>query len=248
MISGGSRIPEQTVQPTTTRQPSLPEDDGLATSLRGFGPIGIFSMLVILLPGNVTLGHLVALPVSALLALVWARLSYTPWRALGYVQPKHWFGTLTYGIVFGIAFKILMKSLVMPLLGAEPLNSTYHFLVGNRGMLFAAAWAMLVAGFGEETVFSGYLFERGAKLFGCSAAARVGTVLLTSALFGAAHYADQGLTGAEQGAITGLVFGTIFANTGRIFFLMSAHAAFDLMALTLIYWDLESKVAHLVFR
>jgi membrane protease YdiL (CAAX protease family) len=102
-----------------------------------------------------------------------------------------------------------MKSLVMPVLGAEPINPTYHFLAGNRAML-TAAWAMLIASFGEETVFRGYLFERSAKLFGNSAAARARTGLLTSALFGAAHYADQGLTGAEQGVITGLVFGTIF--------------------------------------
>ena len=30
--------------------------------------------------------------------------------------------------------------------------------------------------------------------------------------------------------------------------LMVAHAAFDLTALTIIYWDLESAVAHLVFK
>jgi membrane protease YdiL (CAAX protease family) len=205
-------------------------------------------MLAILLPGNVRLGNLVAVPVSALLVLLWARLSYTPWRALGYVQPKSLFGTLTQGILFGIAFKILMKSLVLPVLGAEPVNPAYHFMAGNSAMLPAAAWAMLVAGFGEETVFRGYLFERSAKLFGRSAAARAGTVLLTAALFGAAHYVDQGLTGVEQGAITGLVFGAIFANTGRIYFLMSAHAAFDVTALTLIYLDIESKIAHLFFK
>jgi membrane protease YdiL (CAAX protease family) len=48
--------------------------------------------------------------------------------------------------------------------------------------------------------------------------------------------------------MTGLVFGTIFAVTGRIWMVMCAHAAFDLAALAMIYWDLESKVAHLVFK
>ncbi len=114
-------------------------------------------------------------------------------------------------------------------------------------MLPAAAWAMLVAGFGEETVFRGYLFERSAKLLGCSVAARAGP-FCSPLRYSAQHYADQRLTGAGQGVTTGLAFGTIFANTGRIFFLISAHAAFDLTALAIIYWDLESKVAHLVFR
>jgi hypothetical protein len=30
--------------------------------------------------------------------------------------------------------------------------------------------------------------------------------------------------------------------------LMIAHAAFDLTALALIYWNLETKVAHFVFN
>ena len=46
----------------------------------------------------------------------------------------------------------------------------------------------------------------------------------------------------------GLVFGTIFAIRKRIFMLMVAHAAFDVVAVLIIYWDLESYVAHLVFK
>ena len=54
--------------------------------------------------------------------------------------------------------------------------------------------------------------------------------------------------GVEQATIVGLVFGTIFAVTGRIWMLIVAHAAFDLTALAMIYWNLESTVAHLVFK
>jgi hypothetical protein len=52
----------------------------------------------------------------------------------------------------------------------------------------------------------------------------------------------------QQGMIVGLVFGAIFAVTGRIFMLMIAHATFDLTALAIIYWNLESAVAHLIFK
>jgi membrane protease YdiL (CAAX protease family) len=44
------------------------------------------------------------------------------------------------------------------------------------------------------------------------------------------------------------MLGTIFLATGRILVLMVAHAAFDLTALAIIYWNLECKVAHLVFN
>jgi membrane protease YdiL (CAAX protease family) len=104
------------------------------------------------------------------------------------------------------------------------------------------------AGFGEETVFRGYMFERFGKLFGSGVCARTLVVLLTSVWFGLAHYPVQGLAGVEQATIVGLVFGTIFTVTGRIWMLMFAHAAFDLTALAIIYWNLESDVAHLIFK
>jgi hypothetical protein len=58
----------------------------------------------------------------------------------------------------------------------------------------------------------------------------------------------QGLAGMEQAVITGLVFGTIYALTGRLWMLTWAHAAFDIAAVAIIYWNLETRVAHLVFR
>lgn len=227
--------------------PGLASDDRLAARRRGFGPTGIVAFAVILLSGTVSPGH-VAVPVGAILALAWARWSRTPWRAIGYVRPRSWPGTLAAGLVLGIALKIVMKAIVMPLLGADPINRAYHHLAGNRSMLPAAAWAMLVAGFGEETVFRGYLFERLGRLFGAGPAAKTAIVLLTTALFAAAHYPDQGLPGVEQAFFTGLVLGAIFAVTGRIAMVICAHAAFDLTALAFIYWDVESDVAHLIFK
>jgi membrane protease YdiL (CAAX protease family) len=227
--------------------PALPPDDRLAAELRGFGLLGIVAILVILLTGNVFVGSVVV-PIGAILALVWVRLSRTPWQEIGYVRPKSWIGAVATGLAFGIAFKFLMKATVMPLLGADPINRAYHHWAGNTAAMPAAVWAMLVAGFAEETVFRGYMFERLGKLLGRGGGAKTAIVLITSALFGLGHYAVQGLAGTEQAMITGLVFGTIFAVTGRIFMLMCAHTTFDLTALAIIYWNLESKVAHLVFR
>jgi membrane protease YdiL (CAAX protease family) len=137
----------------------------------------------------------------------------------------------------------------MPLLGAPPVNAAYHFLAGNRAALPGAIVTLgIAAGFGEETLFRGYFFERLGRRFGSSGKARIGIVVLTSVLFGLAHLADQGLAGAEQATITGLAFGTIFAMTGRIAVPMIAHAAFDLTALGIIYGNLETRVAHLFFR
>ena len=243
----------QEVTPLTRPEPVLelprdtsaapPADDRVAVALRGFGPLGILAILVILA------GNLVVAPLGAVLVLLWARRSGTPWRAIGYVRPQSWIRTVALGIAFGVVFKLSMKILVMPLLGADPINQAYHYLVGNTAALPGMLFAMIVgAGWGEETVYRGYLFERFGKLLGPGVRAKAVIVLLTAVGFGLLHYHEQGLAGAEQATIVGLVFGTIFAVTGRLWMPMIAHAAFDLTALAVIYWNLEAAVAHLIFK
>ena len=107
-------------------------------------------------------------------------------------------------------------------------------------MIVGACW-------GEETGFRGWMFERLGKLLGTGAGARIATVLVTSTWFGLDHYQVQGLAGVEQATLFGLVVGTLFIATKRIWPLVFVHAAFDLTAYALIYWDLETTVAHLVF-
>jgi membrane protease YdiL (CAAX protease family) len=217
-------------------------EDRLAAAMRGFGPVGILAILVVLA------GALLP-PLGAILSLVWVWLSRTPWREIGYVRPQSWTRTLIIGIVFGVAFKFLMKAVVMPLLGAPPINQAYHFLAGNTAALLGMLFVVIVnGGFGEEIFFRGWMFERLGQLFGSAVWAKIFIVLFTSILFSAAHYPDQGFPGVEQAMITGLTFGTIFAITGRIFMLMIVHAAFDVTALAMIYWDFETNVAHLIFK
>jgi uncharacterized protein len=221
-----------------------PADDRGAAALRGSVPASVLAIVVILLVGNVPL-----LPLGAILALAWVRWSRTPWQEIGYARPASWTLSLVAGVAFGIAFKLVMKALVMPLFGADPVNHAYHFLAGNRAALPGAVWSMIVvAGFGEETVYRGLLFERFRKLFGTGAGAKAATLALTTLLFAAAHLPTQGLAGAEQAIFTGLAFGTMVIITGRIWTAMFAHAAFDLTALAIIYWNLERPIAHVLFR
>jgi membrane protease YdiL (CAAX protease family) len=222
-------------------------NDHFAAELRGFGPLGIIALLLILLPGTMIIGA-VAIPLSALLVLLWVRLSHTPWKEIGYRKPNNWFLTIAAGILTGFVLKIMMKAIVLPLFNADPINHTYHYLAGNTAMLSFAVWAMLAAGFGEETVFRGFLFERLGKIFGSGILSRIAIILISSVLFGLGHYANQGLTGTEQATITGLVFGLLYAASGQIWIVMIAHAAFDLTALYIIYRDLETSVAHLFFH
>jgi len=221
---------------------SSSSDDPLARALRGFGPLGLLAIVVILV------GNAVFVPFSAVLVLLWAWRSGTPWGEIGYRRPESWMRTVAVGVVFGVALKLVMKAIVMPLLGADPVNQAFRYLTGNRAALPGILYAVIIgAGFGEETVFRGWMFERFGKLLGSSARAKTAIVLMTSTWFGLAHYSLQGVPGVQQATIFGLAFGAIFAITGRIWMLIIAHAAFDVTAVAMIYWNLETAVARLVF-
>ena len=105
----------------------------------------------------------------------------------------------------------------------------------------------LGAGFGEELTFRGYLFERLRSWLGDSGRARAIIVVATALFFGLAHLPEQGLAGAQQATISGLVMGTIFATTRNLWLPIVLHAAFDVVAVFIIYWGLESRVAHFFF-
>ena len=218
-------------------------DDRVAKGLRGFGPLGIVAFLLILA------GNSFIVPLGAILVLGWAWQSQTPWREIGFVRPESWVRTLIIGLALGCALKLVMKAIVMPLLGAPPINQAFHYLAGNTHALPGILYTVIVgAGLGEEIFFRGYLFERFGKLFGTSTWAKAAIVTITSIWFGLEHYGFQGLPGVQQATIVGLVFGTIFAITGRIWLLIIAHAAFDLTAVAIIYWDIEAAVAHSILK
>lgn len=229
---GGHRLPLQS-----------PIDEPVAARLRGFGPLGILAILLILA------GNELFYPLSAILALGWAWLSRTPWHDLGFVRPRSWPWLIAAGIFLGVGLKLVMKSIVMPLLGAPPINGPFHFLAHNSAEIPWMLYIIFVnAGFGEETIFRGWAFERFRKSLGHAGWAKAVAVLITSVWFGYAHYGFQGMPGVQNAAIVALVFGTIFAVTGQIFLLMTAHIAFDLVAFALIYLEWETAVAHFFFK
>src|SRR6476620_1991835 len=114
--------------------------------------LGIAAAIVILLAGN---------ELGAILVVVWALVTHTPWSRLGLKWPANPALTGILGVAIGIALKLIMKALVMPLLGFPPVNAAYHFLAGNSaalpGMLLTVVFA---AGVGEELIWRGFLFDR----------------------------------------------------------------------------------------
>lgn len=213
-------------------------DDETARALRGFGAAGLLAIAV------VYLGNALFEPLGALLVLGWAWRSGTLWAEIGFARLRSWFLAIAGGVAGGIALKLLLKALVLPALGAPPVNAAFHYLAGNNAALPGAILLMVVgAGFGEEVLFRGVAFERLGKLLGESAGAKAIIVLITAFWFGLEHLSNQGYWGFLQGTIVGLVFGAVYARWRNLWPLIAAHAAFDLTALAIIYLDLEREVA-----
>jgi membrane protease YdiL (CAAX protease family) len=67
-------------------------------------------------------------------------------------------------------------------------------------------------------------------------------------LFGVAHW-QQGLLGMVNATVTGLIAAIVFLICGRKLWVpVVMHAAFDVTAALMIYLNLETEVAHLVFK
>lgn len=213
-----------------------------ATSLRKLGPRGLLAVLL------VGAASMAGAAVGAIAVLLWAQLSRTPMPELGLKAPTRWLRVLAEGAALGTALKLVMKALVMPLVGAPAVNTSYQYLAGNTAALPGIVGALVLAGVAEELVYRGYVFERLRVVLGSGQAALWTSVLVSAAVFALAHYREQGILGVAQSAVTGLAFAGMLARRGELWTPIIAHITFNFTSVALIYWSWEEAVARAVFR
>src|SRR5215469_991276 len=168
---------------------SSPSTLGIREALRGIGLTGITIFV------GICVASAVFTPAAAVLVLLWAWASGTPWRDIGLVRPESWLRGLAIGVALGLAEKVLLKAVILPLLGAPAVSGAFGDLAANpRRALFLIFYVTIGAGFCEELIFRGYLFERLGRLIGTSPLARTAGVIVATAFFAGLHY-QQGLAG-----------------------------------------------------
>jgi len=179
-----------------------------------------------------------------LLVLAWASLQLRrlAWRDLGLRRPPRLVLVIGLGIAAGLGIELLAVNITTPLIvtltGVPPDLSDFRAIVGNvRLLLVFIVLSWILAAFGEELAFRGYLMSRLSGALGGTPFAWVSSLVIISLYFGIGH-GNQGLTGIIQESLSGFWLGVMFLLSGRNLTIpILAHGVSNTLAFVLIYFD-----------
>jgi membrane protease YdiL (CAAX protease family) len=142
-------------------------------------------------------------------------------------------------LAFTVAWTVVQLSLVMPILnhatGRRQDLSQFAGLPGNVGMLagfLALTWTL--AALGEELAYRGYLQTRIGDLLGDGRWMVIVAVVVTSALFGAAH-SEQGAIGVAVTFLDAGFFSYLRLRYGTLWASVLAHGFNNTIGLTAVF-------------
>jgi len=160
--------------------------------------------------------------------------------SLGFFPPENWSTTILWSILLGVAIQFVSTLILEPFADKLTKSTTDHSAFeGLRGnllnflLLLVTVW-ILVA-FVEEIIFRGYMMGEIVELIGASKGALAVNVVLSSVLFGLAHW-YQGKSGALSTGIIGALLGILFIAGGfNLWLPILTHGFIDTVGLFLIY-------------
>jgi membrane protease YdiL (CAAX protease family) len=161
-------------------------------------------------------------------------------RGVGLARAARWSRPVFVGVGAGIGYQYLSLYGIEPLIarftGGLPDVSMFRPLIGNTHfLLLSLAVAWVLAAFGEEFVYRGYLMNRIATSAGGGRAAWVLTLIGTSLVFGLGHL-YQGIAGVVTTGFSGLVFGILYLTNHRNLWVpILAHGTMDTVGFLLIF-------------
>jgi uncharacterized protein len=159
---------------------------------------------------------------------------------LGFLPTANWKATVLWSILLGIAIQFASTVILEPLADKVTKSTTDHSafekLRGNfKNFLLVLVTVWILVAFVEEIIFRGYMMGDIAELFGRSKPALAGNLIVTSILFGLAHW-YQGRSGALSTGIIGVILGILFIASGfNLWLPILTHGFIDTVGLFLIF-------------
>ena len=181
-----------------------------------------------------------ATPYLFLLGWISLRLRKIQWKQFGFMRYRTWAKTLILGTTYGVGLELFDLFVKQPflsnLLGKPPDLSGFPAVRGHlKYALVIVVVIWVLAAFGEELVYRGYLMNRVADLGGRTRTAWIVSVILISVLFGFSHY-NQGLTGILEEGSDGLILGLVYLVYQRNLAIpIVAHGVCDTIDIALLF-------------
>lgn len=195
------------------------------------------TLFLIALPAFGQVGYIVT--VAMIIVHHWLRKSTR--EELGIGQPKSWTRTILISILLAVLmllFFAVVNPIILQLFPDAPKDlSRFDQLKGNEGMLILSlisVWAL--AAFGEEIIWRGFVMKHVAEFFGGKRVAWVLSLLITSLIFGLAHF-YQGPIGIIQTGLAGLFLGAVFMINGKrsLWINIIMHGLIDTLSMVSFY-------------
>jgi membrane protease YdiL (CAAX protease family) len=178
-----------------------------------------------------------------LFLLGWASLRWRGmrWKDVGFARPRSWGVALLVGVLAGLFIEAFELFISQPLLARwlGKMPDLSNFAAVHKNVKLTLIYLLLIwilAAFGEELVYRGYLMNRLAGLFHRTRAAWVMSLIVMAIVFGCSH-TGQGVTGMLENIWDGLLLGTLYLACGRnLAATIVAHGVTDTVDLLLMYW------------
>ncbi len=155
---------------------------------------------------------------------------------IGLKRPRSWWGTVIAAVLLAaVIFALIYLSERM---GFRRDLSRFKAVQGNIELAsYAVLYALIGAGFYEEFIFRGFLFQGLAMLFGGSRTAWIIACMVQGILFGLVHSYQNPLGIAITSAL-GMAMGFIVLASGRnLWLVIIGHGLFDASRFVLFYFQ-----------
>jgi uncharacterized protein len=168
------------------------------------------------------------------------RLRGLRWSDMGLRPPGNWKKTIAVATIIASVHQLFSTFVLIPFLQrvtGQPIDLTLtEQIKGNLGMLgisLVVAW--LLAAFGEEMVYRGYMLNRFADILEPRSIRWVIGYLVSVLLFAWVHQ-YQGMVGVIDNIVSAAMWGGLYLYSGRnLWMSIIAHGVYDTIAFIFAY-------------